>query len=189
MKSPAKFVCNCKKSKADNLASLITLLKKTAPIPIKDLLFTDLMLPVGKCHGIYAFCEGGNYHLQICKGEKTSDESYWYIGKASGKCIVERIGAHFTPRQKDYGNTLLRHIAEVVCGSKDDASIAKVFDIMQDLSLKVIYFEEATDECERTCINELENELIKQLKPAFNWPKRMGRTFKIFDNNRAIIHR
>lgn len=174
---------------------------------VRDLRFTDLMLPSLACHGIYAFSEGNNYKLAYTqKGIKDPLPEYWYIGKASGAALINRIANHFAPRSKDFANTLLKHIAYSIAPSNRrnwihgkygpnsyerhcaDVFLAKAFPIIQDLKLKVIIFEEKNDEDMRSCIDNIENALINNLKPAFNYPKRFGnREFSIFDRNNQRI--
>lgn len=171
------FVYNNALSLSDNLNNLATLLASTKPIPIKYLRFKDLMFPAGECHGIYAFCEGNNYHLRDLTSPQTSNPPYWYIGKASGKSIAERIAAHLGPHPTDYGNTLIRHMAEALYGSSNETTIAKVLPIIQDLSLKIVIFKEVPNGCQKHYIIDLEKELIKRFQPAFNWTRRMKRKF------------
>lgn len=192
------------------------ILCRTPGIPVRDLRYSDLALPSLSCHGIYVFCEGNNYHLReldtqtgtprpLCDDENACIP--WYIGSATGTSMVGRIGAHFAPRLKDFENILLKHIAYSIASNSDKPKIwlkpavlgdqtnriekilAKALPIIMDLELKVVFFKEITDEALKKDIQKLESALIRDVKPAFNYPKRFGnRQFIIVDNQNQTIH-
>ena len=189
--------------RSTNLDQLISLLNSSKGIKVGDLKFSDVMLDAFSCHCIYAFCEGDNYRVfDVTKQKDNESEQFWYIGSSVSRALVERLGGHFAPRNIDFANGLLKHIAYVITNPDErkniwtDAAIlgdkvkqtntfiSNAFPIIKDLMLKIICFEENEDGEMSEDIRRLETELIKTLKPAFNYPKRSGnRQFVIKDIN------
>ena len=161
------------------------------------------MLEAFCCHCIYAFFEGDNYKLYDVKNLKDNkSEKYWYIGSNVSRALVERLGGHFAPRNIDFANGLLKHIAYVITNPDErkmiwtdsailgdkvkhaNIFISNAFPVIKDLELKIVCFEEAEDGELSEEIQSLERGLINTLNPAFNYPKRKGnRLFVIKDIN------
>ena len=188
------------------LAKAKKLLASAPVIRVGDMKFEDLMLPSLSCHGIYAFCEGEKYKIRY---EQQSDQplpEYLYIGKTSSGSLISRIASHFAPRVTDFSNSLLRHLAYCMAPRNErqwiwekhdresyerhraDYFLEKAFPIIQDLTFKYYIFNEVNDEDASELINLTESALIKDLKPAFNFPKRFGnRQFIVVDKNNQKV--
>lgn len=146
--------------KAKNAKSLVNAINRMPGVLVKDLKYSDLMLPASQCNGVYVFQQGQNFqiveHDEKCQPVIMKDPVYWYVGKAGGRALVDRIGAHFAPRHDDYMNVLLKSIAWLLSkyksqtqkdfmDSKDvdykNTYIEKAFNVIQDLYIKVIAFD------------------------------------------------
>lgn len=78
------------------IPQLLKLVKSTPHTPLNDVKYSDLYQPVDSCHGIYFMV--------------APDESVYYIGKASKRCLADRMGAHFDSRKDSYMNSFLKAI-------------------------------------------------------------------------------
>ncbi len=168
--------------KANNGKILVNAINKMPGVLVKDLKYSDLMLPANQCNGVYVFQQGNKYQIMGEKEEQTSTKNgsiCWYVGKASSRALVERIGAHFAPRHDDYMNSLLKNIAWLLSGfttqkdflnSKDNkyknTCIEKALDVIQDLYIKVIVFD-SPNNC-KSDIAQAESILKKELYPFLN---------------------
>ena len=97
--------------KANNGKDLINAVNKMPGVLVKDLKYSDLMLPANQCNGVYLFMQGNNHRIieKDAKGQQIkTNQVYWYVGKAGGRSLVDRIGAHFAPRHDDYMNSALQ---------------------------------------------------------------------------------
>jgi hypothetical protein len=155
-------------------------------IEIRRLKMTDLMSEPTLCHGIYLFQEGNKYHIEEENAPNASN--YWYIGKTTSLSFVQRIGAHLSCRVEDVLNPLLKLIALHVGNGlheNDECVRTKIIkqelpaalEIVKDLRLKIIVFEETENGCCKTGIAQMEKSLISKLRPYYNNTKRWKRTF------------
>lgn len=189
------------------------MLNNSTGVKVGSLKFSDVMFDSRNCHCIYAFYEGDNYKVfkennQNEENNQNGKESvkYWYIGSNVSKALVERLGGHFAPRTKDYANGLLKHIAYTITNMKErdwiwtdektlgnrvnraNKFVSNAFPIIKDLKLIIICFEENVDGELKAQIRKIERQLIKELKPAFNYMKRSGnRKFVIKNRNGKTI--
>ncbi len=152
-----RYIPNWNANNGKNLADAI---RKMTGVAVRDLKYSDLILPANQCNGVYVFQQGRQYQI-IEYDNKTHqpiirDEPIWYVGKSSSRALVARIGAHLAPRIDDYMNILLKNIAWLLSGinnqkdflngnqlteSQKNQDIAKAFNIIQDLRLKVVAFD------------------------------------------------
>ena len=183
-----------KTNKLFNDEALIDKLKNAPAIPVSQLRYVDIFQPSKSCCGIYAFFEGDEYHVYDSGNNKQID--CWYIGSATSKAMVDRIGNHFASRYKDFGNSLLKRIAYAVAKNKQffneknpslqlvnrmEEIMEKCFLIMQSLKLKIMLYEETKDIVLPDEIRAHEKILISHFRPAFNNPKRSKRDLNICD--------
>lgn len=177
---------------------LVNRLMRMPAIAVAQLRYVDVWRPSLNCHGIYAFFGGDEYHVYDNDSGQRID--CWYIGSAAGAAMVGRLGSHFAPRHKDFGNSLLKRIAYTVASPADkllfsekdpslqqkqrmEEIIRDCFPIMQSLQLRILLYEETEDEKARDEIHSDEKTLISHYKPAFNNPKRTKRDLEIRDIN------
>lgn len=85
-----------------NLPSWVAKVKALPGVKIRDLKLTDLVLPANQCNGIYFFV--------------SPNDSVVYVGKASSRCFVERLGGHFDLRAGNWFSSFLRAYARIVNG-------------------------------------------------------------------------
>lgn len=187
--------------------SVKNMLNNSTGIKVGSLKFSDVMFDSRNCHCIYVFYEGDNYKLYEENNQNGKESvKYWYIGSNVSKALVERLGGHFAPRTKDYANGLLKHIAYTITNMKErdliwtdektlgnrvnraNKFVSNAFPIIKDLKLIIICFEENVDGEHKAEIRKIERQLIKDLKPAFNYMKRNGnRKFVIKNRNGKTI--
>ena len=96
-------------------------------VKIRDLKLTDLVLPANQCNGIYFFV--------------SPNDSVVYVGKASSRCFVERLGGHFDLRAGNWFSSFLRAYARIVNGvvgvlSSEDYE--KSYNDILDYRLKIL---------------------------------------------------
>lgn len=143
-------------------------LNSISGIRIKDLRLTDLMLPAYYCNGIYVFYDLDDrisqYDSNIILG---NHQKVVYVGKAGGRSFIERIAAHFTSRNNDFMNNMLKNLSLLLKKRKDDSGIDQVFPIAKEFLLKIIYFPACSINVDAN-IAMLEKELIKYYKPLLN---------------------
>lgn len=152
-----RYIPNWNANNGKNLADAI---RKMTGVAVRDLKYSDLILPANQCNGVYVFQQGRQYQI-IEYDNKThqpiiKDEPFWYVGKASSRALVDRIGAHVAPRIDDYMNILLKNIAWLLSGissqkdflkgdlltvSQKSQYIEQALSIIQDLRLKVVVFD------------------------------------------------
>lgn len=178
------------------------LLNQTLATPVKDLRFQDLAVPTLTCHGVYAFCEGDNYHV-LFNGKQLPEPKYWYIGSTTSNSMVGRIGQHFSLGLGDYSNVLVKRIARAIAKGSNkqlfnnskraianpqdpgvqlaNQIIEKAYDIFLDLKFKCLLFQEAPNINLKDPIQDVEKKFIKDLEPAFNNPKSKISYIQIFD--------
>lgn len=141
-------------------------------IRVDELKLVDLMFCACHCNGVYLFCDPEGVLLdRITKPlnsvQPTSDVVY--VGKSSSRSLVERIAAHFAPRDWDFMNTLMKRITQVVKGSVTNQTICESYEIAEKLYLKIIYFDVCDDDKIPTSnIGKLERDLIRSYRPILN---------------------
>jgi len=188
-----KLISSLPNWKANNGKILVNAINDMPGVLIKDLKYSDLMLPANQCNGVYVFQQGKTYRIMEEKENQTSINNnpiYWYVGKASGRALVDRIGAHFASRHDDYMNSLLKNIAWLLSGftsqkdffdSEDDKRknncIEKALDVIQDLYIKIISFDNPNN-C-KSDIAQAESILKKGLHPFLNDVNRKKRNIKL----------
>lgn len=91
-----------------NLPSWVAKVKALPGVKIRDLKLTDLVLPANQCNGIYFFV--------------SPNDSVVYVGKASSRCFVERLGGHFDLRAGNWFSSFLCAYARIVNGVVGDLS-------------------------------------------------------------------
>jgi hypothetical protein len=138
-------------------------------IRVRELKLEYLMLPAYFSNGIYFFYDTSNV---IAKYNKevilNNSQKVVYVGKASGRTFIERIAAHFPSRDNDYMNNMLKNLAQITYYGKSDTEIDKVFPIVKEFYLKIIFFPACCSKID-ICIGQLEKELIKYYnRPLLN---------------------
>lgn len=110
-----------------NLPSWVAKVKALPGVKIRDLKLTDLVLPANQCNGIYFFV--------------SPNDSVVYVGKASSRCFVERLGGHFDLRAGNWFSSFLRAHARIVDGVVGDLSSGdyeKSYNDILDYRLKIL---------------------------------------------------
>ena len=110
-----------------NLPSWVAKVKALPGVKIRDLKLTDLVLPANQCNGIYFFV--------------SPNDSVVYVGKASSRCFVERLGGHFDLRAGNWFSSFLRAHARIVNGVVGDLSsedYEKSYNDILDYKLKIL---------------------------------------------------
>ena len=110
-----------------NLPSWVAKVKALPGVKIRDLKLTDLVLPANQCNGIYFFV--------------SPNDSVVYVGKASSRCFVERLGGHFDLRAGNWFSSFLRAYARIVNGVVGDLSsedYEKSHNDILDYKLKIL---------------------------------------------------
>ena len=110
-----------------NLPSWVAKVKALPGVKIRDLKLTDLVLPANQCNGIYFFV--------------SPNDSVVYVGKASSRCFVERLGGHFDLRAGNWFSSFLRAYARIVNGVVGDLSsedYEKSYNDILDYKLKIL---------------------------------------------------
>lgn len=110
-----------------NLPSWVAKVKALPGVKIRDLKLTDLVLPANQCNGIYFFV--------------SPNDSVVYVGKASSRCFVERLGGHFDLRAGNWFSSFLRAYARIVNGVVGDLSsedYEKSYNDILDYRLKIL---------------------------------------------------
>ena len=110
-----------------NLPSWVAKVKALPGVKIRDLKLTDLVLPANQCNGIYFFV--------------SPNDSVVYVGKASSRCFVERLGGHFGLRAGNWFSSFLRAYARIVNGVVGDLSSGdyeKSYNDILDYRLKIL---------------------------------------------------
>lgn len=147
---------------------------------INDLKLSDLMLPAYYCNGIYFYYDDDNVLLSNDnvkdymqkRGLPPFEHNIVYIGKAGGRSFIERISAHFTSRDDDYMNNMLKKMAMILynkgtTANVTDSDIDKTFPIGRKLYLKIVYFP-ANDPYLAYKIGVMEKALINHFLPVLN---------------------
>lgn len=120
------------------------LVKKINEIPtttIRELRYSDLYQPRNSCHGIYII--------------KSPDNKY-YFGKATGRCVADRIGAHFDSRKGSYMNSLLKKVAS----DDSDYALQQSYNTIIDWQFGVLFIDGNESEQLRKLIGLAERILI-----------------------------
>lgn len=188
-----KLISSLPNWKANNGKILVDAINYMPGVLIKDLKYSDLMLPANQCNGVYVFQQGKTYRIMEEKENQASINNnpiYWYVGKASARALVDRIGAHFASRHDDYMNSLLKNIAWLLSGftsqkdfidsedvKRKNNCIEKALDVIQDLYIKVIVFDNPNN-C-KSDIAQAESILKKGLHPFLNDVNRKKRNIKL----------
>lgn len=159
---------------------LIRRLSKIKGKLINELKLSDLMLPAYYCNGIYLYYDDDNVLLADAnvkvymqkKGLPPFEHNIVYIGKAGGRSFIERISAHFTSRDDDYMNNMLKKMAMILYNKGNtanvtDSDIDKTFPIGRHLYLKIVYFP-ANDPYLAHKIEVMEKALINHFMPVLN---------------------
>ena len=186
----------------NNIGRLIKAVETLPGVPVADVTLGDLMLPSSKCHGIYFFVQGEHYSIKENEGEVAcpGQDVYWYIGKTAGRAIPERLGAHLASSPGDYMNILMRNVAwllsdkktqkefkDWIKSQKDRQIIEKLYEqtfpIISDLRLKIVLFDNHSNNNVKDCIVDTERLLIQQLRPFLNDPNRRPRQIVLRGNN------
>ena len=110
-----------------NLPSQVAKVKALPGVKIRDLKLTDLVLPANQCNGIYFFV--------------SPNDSVVYVGKASSRCFVERLGGHFDLRAGNWFSSFLHYHAKVVNGVVGELSnedYEKSYNDALDYRLKIL---------------------------------------------------
>ena len=96
-------------------------------VKIRDLKLTDLVLPANQCNGIYFFV--------------SPNDDVVYVGKASSRCFVERLGGHFDLRAENWFSSFLRAHARIINVAEGDLSseaYEKSYSDILDYKLKIL---------------------------------------------------
>lgn len=107
--------------------SLIQQMSALPGVRICDLKLTDLVLPANQCNGIYFFV--------------SPNDDVVYVGKASSRNFVERLGGHFDLRAGNWFSSFLRAHARVVnkvVGDLSSVDYEKSYNDTLDYRLKIL---------------------------------------------------
>ena len=107
--------------------SLIQQMSALPGVRISDLKLIDLVLPANQCNGIYFFV--------------SPYDDVVYVGKASSRCFVERLGGHFDLRAGNWFSSFLRAHARIVNGVVGDLlseDYEKSYNDILDYRLKIL---------------------------------------------------
>jgi hypothetical protein len=107
--------------------SLIQQMSALPGVRICDLKLTDLVLPANQCNGIYFFV--------------SPNDNVVYVGKASSRSFVERLGGHFDLRAGNWFSSFLRAHAKVVnnvVGNLSSEDYEKSYNDTLDYRLKIL---------------------------------------------------
>ena len=163
---PGLFNSNCTIN-SSTISAVFHHLNSIPGIKVKDLKLSDLMFPAYYCNGVYLFYDTDDTLLSNPNLTKRPLNKIVYIGKAGGRSFIERIAAHFAPRDNDYMNNMIKNMATLLYKSKKDVDIDKCFPIAKEFYLKIIFFPACCTNVD-VCIEQLEKELIRQSKPILN---------------------
>lgn len=115
-------------SQLNSLPQLLMRQITTLPgVKIRDLKLTDLVLPANQCNGIYFFVN--------------PNDDVIYVGKASSRSFVERIGGHFDLRAGNWFSSFLRAHARIINRVEGDLSseaYEKSYSDLLDYKLKIL---------------------------------------------------
>ena len=107
--------------------SLIQQMSALPGVRISDLKLIDLVLPANQCNGIYFFV--------------SPYDDVVYVGKASSRCFVERLGGHFDLRAENWFSSFLRAYARIINVAEGDLSseaYEKSYSDILDYKLKIL---------------------------------------------------
>ena len=107
--------------------SLIQQISTLPGVRISNLKLIDLVLPANQCNGIYFFV--------------SPNDDVVYVGKASSRCFVERLGGHFDLRAGNWFSSFLRAHAKVVnnvVGNLSSEDYEKSYNDTLDYRLKIL---------------------------------------------------
>lgn len=102
---------------------LVKTINEIPKTTIRELRYSDLYQPRNSCHGIY-----------IIK----SPENKYYFGKATGRCIADRIGGHIDSRNDSFMNSFLKTVAGE---NFSDEDLHQTFIKTLDWELSVLFVE------------------------------------------------
>lgn len=163
---PGLFNSNCTIN-SSTISAVFQHLNSISGIKVKELKLSDLMFPAYYCNGVYLFYDIKEALLSNRDLTKRSLNKIVYIGKAGGRSFIERIAAHFAPRDNDYMNNMIKNMVTLLYKSKKDVDIDKCFPIAKEFYLKILFFPACCTNVD-VCIEQLEKELIRQSKPILN---------------------
>ena len=107
--------------------SLIQQMFALPGVRICDLKLIDLVLPANQCNGIYFFV--------------SPNDDVVYVGKASSRSFVERLGGHFDLRAGNWFSSFIRAHARVinnVVGDLSSRDYEKSYNDTLDYRLKIL---------------------------------------------------
>ena len=110
--------------------SLIQQISTLPGVRISDLKLIDLVLPANQCNGIYFFV--------------SPDGNVVYVGKASSRSFVERLGGHFDLRAGNWFSSFLHAHARIINRVQGDLSsedYEKSYNATLDYRLKILAIE------------------------------------------------
>lgn len=126
-------------------------------VKIRDLKLTDLVLPANQCNGIYFFV--------------SPNDDVVYVGKASSRSFVERIGGHFDLRAGNWFSSFLRAHARIINKVVVDLTsedYEKSYNATHDYRLKILAIDLPTNQnisvAVKHTIGKLEKLFIKHYK-------------------------
>ena len=132
-----------------NLLELLDFLKSIPAKTLKELRFSDLYQPWNSCNGIYFI--------------SSPDCKQIYMGKASRRCVADRIGAYFDSRENGFLNSFLKHIAKSKNLTLSSANLHDCYKDVLDWRLSVMFVETDNEEAV-ALINMIERMLIFHLR-------------------------
>ncbi|GAK37945.1 GIY-YIG nuclease family protein [Bacteroides graminisolvens] len=127
---------------------LVTKIKESNKIKVKDIRLIDLLHDRRSLLGVYIFFDEKDIPI--------------YVGKSSSRSILERLASHFDTRSNAFFNNFLRKITE-----KDKLNIND--ENLKDAYAKAINFNLVfLDYPSKELIVSIEKQLIKALNPIYN---------------------
>lgn len=142
-------------------------------IRVDEIKLIDLMFCAFNCNGVYFFCDKDNVLISKITDENALNDvkptsNVVYVGKTSSRSFIERIAAHFAPRNWDFMNVLMQRITDVIYKNIIDETICDSYEIATELYLKVVYFDKRDGSSFKGKIEDLEDFLIDNYLPILN---------------------
>lgn len=123
------------------LEGLIKTINELPKTSLQDLRYSDLYQPIDRCHGIY-----------IIK----SPQDKYYFGKATKRCVADRIGAHFDSREGSYLNSFLKTVACSGCSK----SLHQIYEAAVSWEFSVLFVEGNEGDTELAKLIELAERML-----------------------------
>lgn len=142
---------------ASNVQTLIKSVNELTGVQISSLALIDLVLPAHQSNGVYLFVSPGDDII--------------YVGKASSRCFVERLGGHFDLRAGNWFASFLRAYAREINKIKGELSnedYENSYTAILNYRLKMVAISAPANQGDLSKVNKaigkIEREFIKYYK-------------------------